>query len=121
MGATGKIEATLSSGKRVVVDLLKISILEYRFAVTKGTDPAESDKIVAKACGMKLKEFQDLPKPDWDRVVDAFFRAANQPVEGYKQVVMKEEQLGEFGVQFGQIVQIVEEPDPNSPSASTSA
>jgi hypothetical protein len=112
------------SGKVVEVDLGKISIAEYRVAISTTTDTVESDKILCKSVkGLNLKELQGLPFPDYQQLVGFWMTTALDPLHDVKKIRLTEEEVDKYGVKYGQEVEIArpEEPDsPNSPSASTS-
>jgi hypothetical protein len=118
----GETEIKLDSGKIIKLDLRKITIKEFRLATDKDSKEDESDAIVAKACGLTLKALQAMAFPDYRRVIAAWWRAGTQPLDAQAVLVLTEAQTKEFGVEYGQLVEITRAADsPNSPSESTSA
>jgi hypothetical protein len=85
----GVEKLTLEGGRELTLDLRKISIKEFRLAVDQNSKEDESDEIVARAVGLKLKEFQALSQPDYRRIVAAFWRASTQPLESDKDSTVK--------------------------------
>jgi len=76
-------EVTLSDGRVITVDLLRITLDEYRTLikpVTTDAQQAAEDEIVARAAGITADELRRLPQPDWRRVVVELFRAAREPL-----------------------------------------
>lgn len=114
---------TLEVSKRSVeIDLSKITISEFRLAVDTKSDTKESDKVLAKATGIPLKELQSLSYPDYQQLVAEWWSAAINPLKDNKRLAMSEDDLAKHGLKYGQSVEIVrpDEPEPpNSQSAST--
>lgn len=81
MPVIGIEEIALDDGRKLKLDLHKVTILEFRFAVDEKSDQDKSDAIVAKTLDMAVKDLQALSQPDYRRVVAAFWRAATQPLE----------------------------------------
>jgi hypothetical protein len=85
----GVEQLALDGGRELTLDLRKITIAEFRFAVDRDSDTTKSDEIVGKAVGMTLEKFQALSQPDYRRVVAAFWKAATQPLEGEPETAVK--------------------------------
>lgn len=83
-------DVTLKDGREITIDLYQISIKGYRTLFDPSSSEDESDKILAKTCGMDLKELQKLPYPDYRKIINAVLKRSREPLI-----------------------------DPNSPSAST--
>lgn len=73
-------DVTLQDGRIIALDLGRVSIREYRALFDTKQPQADEDATIAKAAGMSLDDFQSLSVPDWRRVVDAFFKAAREPL-----------------------------------------
>lgn len=80
MGAIGVTEVQFESGRKVTIDLRKITIAEFRLAVDQKTEQNAADGVLAKACGLKTKDIQNLPMPDYQQLVKAWWEAATQPL-----------------------------------------
>jgi hypothetical protein len=88
----GITTVTLHDGRTLEIDLHRVTLREFRSIFAPEQQQAEEDRIIAKACGLDVDVYLDLPQPDARRVILEFLAAASQPLK-----------------------------DPNSPSASTSA
>ena len=76
----GISKVPLGNGKEIVIDLGRVSLREFRSIFDNGQPQADEDRIVAKACGLSLDEYLDLPQPVARRVIAEFMRAATQPL-----------------------------------------
>lgn len=88
----GVEQVTLEGGRDLTLDLRKITIAEFRFAVDRDSDTNKSDEIVARSVGMTLEKFQALSQPDYRRVVAHFWKAATQPLENETDTAVKNSQ-----------------------------
>ena len=77
-------DVTLSDGREITFDLLKISQKEYRALFSNAQPDTEGDEIVGRCCGMSAEEVGDLPQPDYRRLVRAFFKRASEPLDDSK-------------------------------------
>ena len=75
-----KISVTLFSGKVVVIDMMKITMSEWKTALKTSTPEEEEHKIIAKVTGMKVEELAKLLQPEYRLIIDGFFRAGTQPL-----------------------------------------
>ena len=66
--------------KEITIDLRLVTLKEFRSIFEKGQPQIEEDKTVAKACGLTVDEYLSLPQPTARRVIDAFMKAATQPL-----------------------------------------
>lgn len=80
MTELGVSHLTLSDGRDITIDLRLITLREFRRLLDAGQEQSAEDSTVAKACGLTLDEYLDLPQPDARRVVQAFLKAATQPL-----------------------------------------
>ena len=116
-------DVVLEASKKVIkIDTSKITAPEIRFATDKETDVNKSDAIIAKSCGMTLKDLQGLPFPDYQQLVRSWWNVVLTPLEDIKIVEMDEDDAKKYGIEFGQIVKVVKigtDTAPNSVSAST--
>jgi hypothetical protein len=76
----GLSKVVLGKGKEITIDLRLINLREFRSIFEKGQPQIEEDMIVAKACGLTVDQYLDLPQPTARRVIDAFMKAATQPL-----------------------------------------
>jgi len=113
MGAKIKLAVT---GRVVEFDLSRISVSEFRLAVKDGSDQEESDKVLAKASGMKLKDLQGLPFPDYQILVAGWWEAAMHPVHQRAKVRMSDDEMKRLNLKAGQVVEIAAEGDPDDPN-----
>jgi hypothetical protein len=67
-------------GAEITIDLGLVTLREFRSIFDKGQPQKEEDQIVAKACGLSLDEYLNLPQPTARRVIAEFMRAATQPL-----------------------------------------
>lgn len=110
------------SGKVVVLDLSRITILEFRVAVNAKSEELKQDEVLAKACGLKLKELQAMTYPDYRTIIDVWWKHVIEPADGVKYLEISETDLEKAGLKYGDSVELVpvgEKPGPNSQSAST--
>jgi len=73
------MEVTLSGGKKVTVDLHKITIKEYRELMST-KDQEREDALIGQVVGLTVDELLELPQPDYRQVVAAFFETATEPL-----------------------------------------
>jgi SepF-like predicted cell division protein (DUF552 family) len=75
-----KIKVTLYSGKEVTLDIMKISMREWKDVTSLGKTADDEAVIIAKVTGLKAEELTDMAQPDYRLIVDAFIRAGTQPL-----------------------------------------
>ncbi len=80
MAEIGISTLTLSNDREITIDLHRISMREYRAIFDDGQLQRDEDATVAKACGLDVDEYLDLPQPDVRLLIDAFLLAATQPL-----------------------------------------
>ena len=80
----------LSNGRKIVVDLTKITISEWRLMWSMESDETKSDEILGRCTGMSVEQVQALLLRDYQALCKAVREEAAAPLA-----------------------------DPNSPSAST--
>jgi hypothetical protein len=74
-------DLTLSTGKKVKIDLNKMTITEFREIVEldgQELSTERSDEILGKTIGLKGKEVNQLPYPDFRKVSKAFWYEIKQ-------------------------------------------
>lgn len=77
---TTKSNIVLSDGREIVIDVSTLKQKEFRgfFSVTVSDE--ESDKVVARITGMKIKEVGDLLREDYRRIMTKIVELANSPL-----------------------------------------
>jgi hypothetical protein len=76
----GLSKVSLGKGKEITVDLRLVTLKEFRSIFEKNQPQIDEDTIVAKACGLTVDQYLDLPQPTARRIIDAFMKAATQPL-----------------------------------------
>lgn len=76
----GISRVSLGKDKEIVIDLGRVTLREFRSIFDNAQPQVDEDKIVAKACGLTLDEYLNLPQPVARRVIAEFMRAATQPL-----------------------------------------
>lgn len=71
-------DITLKSGKKLDIDLDRISITEYRSLFEAA--PEQEYKILAKVLDMPVEEVSSLGAREWRRVIAAVVRAMQEPL-----------------------------------------
>ena len=74
-------DLVLQDGKEITFDLRAFTTKEYLGMFDARESETRSDKTLAKACGMEHKELLALPFEDYRRVLDAFFKKCNSPLD----------------------------------------
>lgn len=70
----------LKSKGKVTLDLYALTVSEIRtIADTKKT--REGDEILAKAVGMKVKELEEMPYPDYRKLTRFFWQCVTNPLK----------------------------------------
>jgi hypothetical protein len=77
----GVSKVTLSSGAEITVDLRLVTMRQYRAIFAPEQPQADEDATIARACGLSVDEYLDLPQPDVRQIIDAFLKAASQPLK----------------------------------------
>ena len=70
----------LSDGQEITFDLNKITIKEYREIFDPTETNEDSDRKLAKVCGMELDEVLSISYLDYRQLVNAFFRKCKEPL-----------------------------------------
>ena len=123
MGAKTKKITLGVSGKKIVLDISKMNIKDYRSAVAADATPEIADVVVAKCLGMTVEDLVALPYEDYHEIGQAWRLAVSRPLRDEKRLPMTLAELEAKGLKYGELVEIVspdEPPAPNSQSASTS-
>lgn len=83
MAAKADITVETFDGKKVELtfDLRAITMGEYRKFGSGGLLEEDDDKYLSKLTGEPAEFFRDLPQPEHRRVVRAYFKKANSPIE----------------------------------------
>lgn len=71
----------LEDGTEINFDLRAITTREYLGMFDASKSESSSDKTLAKACGMKYGDLLDKPFEDYKRILAAFFKKANAPLD----------------------------------------
>lgn len=74
-------DLVLPDGTEVNFDLRAITTREYLGMFDASKSENSSDETLAKACHMDLEVLLDRPFEDYKRVLAAFFKKANAPLE----------------------------------------
>lgn len=74
------MDVTLSDGRGLVIDLSKITMVEFRSVLDPAQEAKEGDAIIGKCVGMTAEEVGELPMPDYRRLAQAFFVKAREPL-----------------------------------------
>ena len=74
-----KHDVELSDGRKVYIDLYKLSKTEYFEVVALKPSNEQADKAFAKITGLTSKEVAEMPYPDWKMIRDAFMEKAISP------------------------------------------
>jgi hypothetical protein len=75
-----KIKVTLYSGKEVTLDIMKITMREWKDVTSLGKTADEEAAIIEKVTGIKADDLTNMLQPDYRLIVDAFIRAGTQPL-----------------------------------------
>lgn len=74
-------DLVLPDGTEVNFDLRAITTREYLGMFDTSKSENSSDETLAKACHMDLETLLDRPFEDYKRILAAFFKKANAPLE----------------------------------------
>jgi hypothetical protein len=74
-------DLVLSDGTEISFDLRAITTGEYLSMFDSSKSELSSDEILAKACAIEHKELMAKPFEDYKRILAAFFKKANAPLE----------------------------------------
>ncbi len=69
---------TLSNGREVVIDLNKITIVEFREMIKQEQSDEDEYRLMSKLTGIDVRE---VGYGDYRRIVAAFFDAVKAPVD----------------------------------------
>jgi preprotein translocase subunit Sss1 len=75
-----KATVKLYSGEEIEVDMMKISIQEWKSVIKVGVPDEEEYKIISKVTGLELDKISKLPQPDYKLIVDLFVKLGTQQV-----------------------------------------
>ena len=67
-------DLTLHDGKEITIDLYTFTNKEYMEIFEGDKQFEKADELIAKATGLTVKEFQELPYPDNRKIYRAFFK-----------------------------------------------
>jgi hypothetical protein len=62
------------------IDLMRITIAEYRSLLDKNQLPEQEDEVLAKAAGITPEALRALPYPEWKRLAQDLFKKAREPL-----------------------------------------
>lgn len=74
-------DLVLPDGSEITFDLRAITTREYLGMFDSSKSESSSDETLAKVSGMKLETLLDKPFEDYKRILAAFFKKANAPLE----------------------------------------
>lgn len=73
-------DVTLSDGRELTLNLFAVTHAEH-VRMAKGTTTAEEDAaILSRVVGMTPADFDNLPQPDWRRVVVRYWEKSREPL-----------------------------------------
>ena len=73
-------DITLSTGREIEFDLSKISLREYRSLFGTKLPTSEEDELITRVAGLTLDEYQDLPMPDYKRIIKGLVKKVREPL-----------------------------------------
>ena len=79
MGATKQIE--LSTGKKVTVDVAKLTVMEWRGFFDAMHNDKDSDVVVARCANMKLETLTALLYQDYRLILKTIMDLSNRPLD----------------------------------------
>lgn len=74
-------DLTLQDGTEITFNLRAFTTREYLGMFDKSESDERSDKTLAKAAGLDHKVLMALPFEDYKRILAAFFKKCNDPLE----------------------------------------
>ncbi len=77
-------DVTLSDGKEITFNLRNFTAKEYLAMFDGRESDTRSDKTLAKACGVAHSELLAMSFEDYKRILQAFFKKANAPLDDSK-------------------------------------
>jgi hypothetical protein len=63
-----------------VIDLSRVTIADYRRVTNSRITEPKGDDVLAAAAGLTVEQVQALPFQDYRRLLQAFFKAAGEPL-----------------------------------------
>ena len=79
MGATKEI--VLSDGKKLTVDVSSLTVKEWRGFWNPGTKESDDDKVVARLCGLKARDIENLLRDDQRLILKTITELSNRPLD----------------------------------------
>ena len=73
-------DVTLSDGTEITFDLMKITYRQWKGIWSPTESEEDTDATIAKAAGMTLEQYLDLPQPDWRALLFALHRKGTSPL-----------------------------------------
>ena len=73
-------DLVLKDGREIEIDLYEISIGEWRALLRPEQSDEDEYATLAKICGLKAKDIEDLPYPEFRLLVQAITTKAANPV-----------------------------------------
>lgn len=70
----------LHDGRKLEIDLYRISITEWRRLFDKDTERSEEDAIMGKVVGLSADEVGELSQPDYRLVMRTVLKKAGEPI-----------------------------------------
>lgn len=64
---------TTHDGKKITIDIYKISIGQYNRMFSEGATDDMRRELIARCCGLTLDEYDELPLPDGAALQTAFW------------------------------------------------
>ena len=73
-------EIKLSDGKKITIDVSKITLGEWRGLFSGKGTLEQDDEILSKVSGIPVDEIESLFYQDYRRIVQAMLKAGNEPL-----------------------------------------
>lgn len=73
------MDVTLSTGKKITVDVTGLTVKDWRDFTTKRGTIKDENAVISKCTGLKPEEIETLDYQDFRKITVAIVRAANEP------------------------------------------
>lgn len=73
-------DVTLSDGREVTFDLMKVTYRQWKIIWDNTTSEEETNAHIARVADMTPDELLDLPQPDFKLLIHALHRKGTQPL-----------------------------------------
>lgn len=75
-----KPDVILSTGKKIYIDISKLTYRDYIYIFSASVTEERYNKIISGVCGVTMDEMLDMAYPDQRRMLDAFFKKTREPM-----------------------------------------